>query len=109
MKYRCPSCEAPVRSLKAPACLRCGCELGILNQIIVSAKDSLGLAMLALREGRDRDAHEFACESWGLRRSRAASAAGLIAATMMRDPIEISRWIRRRERLDQAGSTPLPV
>jgi len=100
MKYHCPYCKAPVRSLKSPVCLRCGCELEILSEIILSAKDSLGLAMLALREGRDRDAHDFARESWGLRRSRASSAAGLIAATMMREPIEISRWIRRREDLD---------
>jgi len=62
--------------------------------------------MLALREGRDRDAHEFAYESWGLRHSRAASAAGLVAATMMRDPIEISRWMRRRRRMEQAGTPP---
>ena len=101
MKYRCPSCDAPVRSLKTLLCLRCGCELEILSTIIHSAGDSLLLAMLALREGRDRDAHDFACESWGLRRTRAASAAGLIAATIMRDPIEISRWIRRRARLEK--------
>jgi len=61
--------------------------------------------MLALREGRGRDAHEFACESWGLRHSLAASAAGLIAATMMRDPIGMACWIRRRRRIREAGST----
>jgi len=99
MKYPCPSCGTSVRSLKATSCARCGCELEILGDIIEAARESLLLAMLALREGRDRDAHEFACESWSLKQTRQASAAGLVAATMQRDPIEIARWMRRRARL----------
>ena len=88
-----------MRSPKTEHCNRCGCELAILSEIIHAARESLLLAMLALREGRDRDAHEFACESWSLHHTREASAAGLIAAIMQRDPIEISRWVRRRSRL----------
>jgi hypothetical protein len=104
MKLCCPYCGRAVKSRRAVRCSGCGCNLSILGEVLRSAHDSLLLAMLALREGRDRDAHEFACESWGLRHSRAASAAGIIAATMMRDPIEIARWIRRRRRLREAGS-----
>ena len=99
MTIHCPSCGKPVVPETNERCPRCGCEVAILGRILHAAHDSLQLALLALREGRDRDAHDFACESWGLRRTRAASAAGLIAATIMRDPIEISRWIRRRARL----------
>jgi hypothetical protein len=102
MNYSCPSCGAPVRSLKVAACVRCGCELAILGDIIQAARESLLLALLALREGRDRDAHEFACESWSLKQTRQASAAGLIAAAMQRDPIEIARWMRRRARFSDS-------
>ena len=99
MKLACPCCRKSLRTLKTPECPRCGCELEILGEIIEGARESLLLAMLALREGRDRDAHQFALESWSLKQTREASAAGLIAATMQRDPIEIARWLRRRERL----------
>jgi hypothetical protein len=99
MKFVCPSCGTPVRSRKVTTCSRCQCELAILSDIVDAARESLLLALLALREGRDRDAHEFACESWSLRQTKLAAAAGLISATMQRDPIEIARWLRRRSRL----------
>jgi len=100
MKRTCPCCGTTVRSSKALRCPRCQCELAILGDIEQAAYESLLLALLALREGRDRDAHEFASESWSLRQTKQAAAAGLISATMQRDPIEIARWLRRRSRLD---------
>jgi hypothetical protein len=102
MKYACPSCGTAVRSGKITVCPRCHCEVGILGDIMDAARDSLMLSLLALREGRDRDAHEFACESWSLRQTKQAAAAGLVSATMQRDPIEISRWLRRRSRLSES-------
>lgn len=68
----------------------------MLRQISAAAQDSILLALEALREGRDRDAHEFAYEAWGLRHTPEAAAVGLIAATSLADPVEIPRWIRRR-------------
>lgn len=102
MKLPCPSCGRKVSPAMSSHCGGCGCEIAVLGQIVHAAHDSLLLAILALREGRDRDAHDFACESWALYHDRASAAAGLIASTMLRDPIEISRWIRRRRRLEAA-------
>ena len=55
----------------------------MLRQITSAARDSLQLGLEALREGRDRDAHEFAYEAWGLRHSREAAAIGLLSAPTM--------------------------
>ena len=71
----------------------------MLSEITETANDSVKLAHQALREGRDRLAHEFAHEAWNLRQSREAAAIGLLAATGLSDPIEIPRWIRRRRAL----------
>lgn len=96
MNVACPFCRKKVPPGNARRCRHCGCEVATLRTITLAAHDSILLALEALREGRDRDAHEFAYESWGLRHSRHAAAIGLIAATSMADPIEIPRWIRRR-------------
>ena len=101
MTIRCPSCRKPVSPDDSERCPRCDCELAILGQILHAAHDSLQLALLGLREGRDKDAHEFAYEAWALRHTREAAAAGLLAAVALRDPIEISRWLRRRRQLPE--------
>ena len=92
----CPFCRKKVASGIAARCRHCGCEVAMLRQITTAATDSVRLALEALREGRDREAHEFAYEAWGLRHTREAAAIGLLAATGLGDPIEIPRWIRRR-------------
>lgn len=92
----CPFCRKKAARGNAVRCRHCGCEVAILRQITAAADDSVKLALEALREGRDRDAHEFAHEAWGLRHTREAAAIGLLAATGLGDPIEIPRWIRRR-------------
>ena len=102
MNAACPSCGKPVSPDVSETCPRCGCEVAILGLILISAHDSLQLALLALQEGRDKDAHDFAYEAWALRHTTETAAAGLLAAIALRDPIEISRWIRRRRRLLEA-------
>lgn len=92
----CPSCRKKVPPGNARRCRHCSCEVAILRQITLASSDSVLLALEALREGRDRDAHEFAYEAWGLRHTREAAAVGLIAATSLGDPVEIPRWMRRR-------------
>jgi hypothetical protein len=99
MTIYCPSCGKPVSPDVTERCPRCGCEVAILGQIIHAAHDSLQLALLALREGRDRDAHDFAYEAWALRHTLETAAAGLLAAVALREPVEISRWLRRKRRL----------
>lgn len=92
----CPYCRKKSSPEASDHCPYCGCEIAMLGRLIHSARDSVMLAMEALREGRDRDAHDFAYEAWGLKHSREAAAAGLMAAVSLGDPIEIPRWIRRR-------------
>lgn len=96
MNLHCPYCRKKVPPGNARRCRHCHCEVAALRTITVAAQDSLLLALEALKEGRDRDAHDFAYEAWGLRHSREAAAIGLIAASSLADPIEIPRWIRRR-------------
>lgn len=96
MKVECPYCSHPADPDRSPECPECGCEVDKLGAVLRAAHDSLQLALLALYEGRDREALDFSYEAWGLKRSRETAAAGLLAACLIRDPIEISRWIRRR-------------
>ena len=96
MTLLCPYCRKKVPPGNARRCRHCSCEVAMLRQITAAASDSILLALEALREGRDRDAHEFAYEAWGLRHTREAAAIGLIAAVGLADPVEIPRWIRRR-------------
>ena len=96
MNIHCPFCRKKVPPGNARRCRHCGCEVAMLRQITSAARDSLQLALEALREGRDRDAHEFAYEAWGLRHSREAAAIGLLSAIGLSDPTEIPHWIRRR-------------
>ncbi|MDB6071429.1 MAG: hypothetical protein JWL81_2600, partial [Verrucomicrobiales bacterium] len=78
----------------------CACDVAILRQITLASHDSVLLALEALREGRDRDAHEFAYEAWGLRHTPEAAAIGLLAAAGLGDPVEIPRWMRRRRAMN---------
>ena len=99
MTIRCPSCGKPAHPEEAERCSRCGCEVAILGRILHAAHDSLQLALLALREGRDLDAHDYAYEAWALRNTRETAAVGLLAAVALKEPIEIARWLRRKRRL----------
>lgn len=99
MTIYCPSCNKPVSPDIHDRCVRCGCEVAMCGQILLAARDSLQLALLALREGRDRDAQDFAYEAWALRHTTETAAAGLLAAVALREPVEISRWLRRKRRL----------
>jgi hypothetical protein len=96
MDLFCPHCRRKIPLGNSRRCRHCGCDLAMLRQITMAAHDSVLLALEALREGRDRDAHEFAHEAWGLHHTPAAAAVGLIAATGLADPVEIPRWMRRR-------------
>ncbi len=96
MDIHCPFCKKKVPGTKEQVCRNCGCGIAMLRQISEAAHDSILLAIGALREGRDHDAHDLAHEAWDLRHSAESAAVGLIAATGLADPVEIPRWIRRR-------------
>ncbi|MDB6131848.1 MAG: hypothetical protein JWM59_91 [Verrucomicrobiales bacterium] len=96
MLILCPYCRKKVSPEETDHCPHCGCEVAMLGRLIHASRDSIKLALEALRDGHDREAHDFAYEAWGLKHSREAAAVGLLAAVSIRDPIEIPRWIRRR-------------
>ena len=100
LMIRCPYCRKSTDATESPRCRHCGCEVEILGRVLYSARDSVMLSLEALRERRDREAHDFAHEAWGLKHSPEAAAAGLLAAVALGEPVEIARWIRRRRRLN---------
>ena len=95
MTYPCPYCTLPV-DLEHPLCI-CGCDLIMLRPVVEAARSAVRMALLELKTGNPREAMDFAYESWELLHSHEASAAGLLAAVAQKDPIEISRWLRRRQ------------
>ena len=95
MIYPCPYCNDPVSMGESPVCA-CGCDLTMLQPVLEGAAAALKMSILEMKSGEYSEAMEFAYESWGLLKSHEASAAGLIAAMSMKDPIEITRWLRRR-------------
>ncbi len=99
VRFECPSCGAETAPDCSPHCPQCGTEVRTCGEILFSSLDSLRLALLALAEGRDKDAHDFAYESWSLHHTVEAASAGLLAAVLLKEPVEIARWIRRRRRL----------
>jgi hypothetical protein len=98
MEVHCPYCRHRVSLPKHGHCPHCGCEVAMLGTILHATHDSLQLGLLALYDGRYAEACDLAEEAWGLKRCREATAIGLMAATALSDPIEISRWLRRRRR-----------
>lgn len=96
MLVLCPYCRKKASPEQYDHCPHCGCEISMLGRLVHASRDSIMLALEALRDGHDRDAHDFAYEAWGLKHSREAAAVGLLCAVSLGDPIEIPRWIRRR-------------
>jgi hypothetical protein len=93
----CPVCALEVSPEDHPSCPQCGAQLAVLQQIMESATDSVCLAMESLREGRDREALDYAYEAWGLMHTTETAAAGLIAAVKIGEATEITRWLKRRK------------
>lgn len=82
-----------------PVCPACGCEVEPLSQILLAAEDSLTLALESMRELRYRDALDYAYEAWGLKNTYETAAVGLLAAACNRDGAEVTRWLRRRQKM----------
>jgi hypothetical protein len=104
MIIECPACTREVDPQDSEHCPHCQCEIGLLGRLLTAAEDSLLLAMEALRERNLRDALDYAYEAWSLKQTVETAAVGLLAATALRDGTETMRWLRRRQRLNQAES-----
>ncbi len=99
MKLPCPACEHAVAVEIDPRCSQCGSDLTVLRQIMRSASDSVRLALESMREGRSKDALDYAYEAWGLVHTPETAAVGLLAAVQADDGTEATRWLRRRMKL----------
>ncbi len=99
MQVPCPACATAVNPEEEEFCPECGCAVAILADIVWSARDSIQLALEAIRRGQRSDALDYAYEAWGLKNSRETAAIGLIAAMHLRDSVEVTRWLKRRRRM----------
>jgi hypothetical protein len=99
MKLNCPACEHAVPVERDPRCSKCGADLSVLRQIMHSASDSVRLALESMREGRYKDALDYAYEAWGLVHTPETAAMGLLAAVQADDGTEVTRWLRRRMKM----------
>ncbi len=100
----CPVCGHKVAPETRPRCVKCGAEVAVLGTIMTAAADSVRLGLESLREGRDREALDYAYEGWGLMQTRETAGIGLVAALKNRDSTEVTRWLRRRRRMDADAS-----
>jgi hypothetical protein len=96
MKIPCPVCNREVDPDQTDDCAQCGAVIAPLRQIMLSAADSVRLALESLREGRDREALDYAYEAWGLMHTSETAAIGLLAAVKVDEGTEVTRWLRRR-------------
>jgi hypothetical protein len=96
MSITCPVCEREVRAEVSAVCRKCGADLSSLKQIVLSASDSVRLGLESLREGRDREALDYAYEAWGLMHTLETVSIGFLAALKSEDSTEVTRWMRRR-------------
>ena len=95
----CPLCQSDETVDPLGICLSCSADLGALQDILMSAQDSLRLALEAMRERRDQEALDYAYEAWGLKQTLETAAVGLLAAMQLRDGHEALRWLMRRRRM----------
>jgi hypothetical protein len=106
-RIKCPGCgrdniipAAATRTGTVPgvlSCSRCRCELGPLVFIRQAADDSVRHARVALRGGSHALALDLAENAWNLSRHPQATCCGLLASVLLRDPVRIRTWLRRRK------------
>ena len=95
----CPICQFDETVDAMGVCLSCSADLSALRDVLLSAQDSLRLALEAMRERRDQEALDYAYEAWGLKQTMETAAVGLLAAMQLRDGREALRWLMRRRRM----------
>lgn len=93
MPIACPACNKADQT--GAVCQRCGCELGLLHEVVSAARSLLGASVVAL-EGRDwTNALDCAERSWRLKHSGEAAWVAFVAAIASGDADQAACWRRR--------------
>ena len=101
MKIPCPVCGIEINLEHRDCCAHCGAEVASLRQVLLSASDSVRLGLESLKEGRDREAMDYAYEAWGLMHTTETAALGLLVAAKLNDGTETTRWLKRRRGMQE--------
>jgi hypothetical protein len=102
VEIACPACGKTNDLNRAPACARCGCELGHLAQTLAGAASHLSAATRALRAQEWLEVRRHAQRSWSLRHTPQAAQLAALAAVATGEAQDFLRW---RERASVSGAT----
>lgn len=103
MQLDCPACGKTNDSSNDANCLRCGCDLAKLAEILQATLAHLAASVQALQDRQWPEALRHAELGWSLRNSPAAARLAFLAAAALGDTPRAVRWWRTANE-----STPSP-
>ena len=77
MEIQCPSCKK--LNVDASSCVRCGCDLQPLQNILQAALHEIAAGRNKLRVGKFQEAFSHAARSWRLKNSADAARLAFLA------------------------------
>jgi len=89
----CPACGKG--NSGTSACVRCGCDLSVLNQLRGAEETLLAEGGHQLRAGSPTRALRFAEEAWRLRNSAPSARLALLACLSLGDFAHATHWYAR--------------
>ena len=93
MEIRCPACrKMNNESLK---CIRCGCDLSILNKILKASRHNFLIGLHNLKNGSGSDALFHAKRSWDLKKTTETAKLGFMASLLADEFDQAIVWYRR--------------
>ena len=101
MNIACPACGK--KNEDARECLRCGCELLILELITRAAAREIFMGRESFLSEDMRAAMHHAGKSWYLKKSPEAARLAFLSALAVNDLAQIARWYARTSGSDREG------
>lgn len=95
MPITCPACSKSNDA--GETCVRCGCDLSLLREILGASMSHLSLAKQELQAGDWAAALAHAERSWELAHNSPTARLGCFAAAALGDTEGFARWRRRAE------------
>jgi hypothetical protein len=99
MQITCPACSKKNEFSEGfdaadRLCVRCGCDLSMLESILHAARQHLSLAKLELEQGNWTGALALAERSWGLKQTPDSARVAFLAAAALAQKETLSKWRR---------------